>query len=336
MAFPSKSACCPPDDSRTWKLEVGFLTTSRGPKSLIATLAATIALLTVMVMPASAITNGTADGTAHPGVGQLLFYVPDYPSSTFADPGGWFNCSGTLVSGTIVLTAGHCTYGVGLGGEPTTASGGSGGTDVWVSFEEASDYTMLAPSSGFASNAARYQSWSAALDASPKWTRGTAFPHDSYIDAAFFLYDLGVVQLSSPMTGYPTASIAPLGHLDTLDQPKGRSRFTAVGYGLEKVLPWGAWGGDTRRQADVMLVNKTGVFGLGEGIAAVFSNNNGKAHQGGTCYGDSGGPVFEKGTLTIVAVNSFGVTPNCTGNGGGYRVDQPDDHAFLAKFGIAP
>jgi hypothetical protein len=312
---------------------------SRRPKSLVATLAAIIALLTVMVMPASAITNGQPDGGAHPQVGQLLFYVPDYPFSRYGpeDPGGWFNCSGTLISGTLVLTAGHCTYAVGLEGVETTSTGGSGGNDVWVNFSEFPDYSMLQPSGSFSSNAERYASWSAALDASSAWIRGSAYPHESYIDAAFYLYDLGMVELtvSVPLAEY--ARIAPLGHLDTLAHPKGQSRFTAVGYGLEYIRPVGLLGGDSRRTAEVMLVDSTGVFGLGSGIAAIFSNNNGKAHQGGTCYGDSGGPVFAKGTLTIVAVNSFGVTPYCTGNGGGYRVDQPDDHTWLWNaFGVGP
>jgi hypothetical protein len=37
-----------------------------------------------------------------------------------------------------------------------------------------------------------------------------------------------------------------------------------------------------------------------------------------------------------VAVTSFGYSPNCTGVGGAYRLDQPDDLAFLAGFGITP
>ena len=32
-----------------------------------------------------------------------------------------------------------------------------------------------------------------------------------------------------------------------------------------------------------------------------------------------------------VAVNSYGVPPNCTGGDGAYRIDQPDDVAWLAQ-----
>ncbi len=51
--------------------------------------------------------------------------------------------------------------------------------------------------------------------------------------------------------------------------------------------------------------------------------------QGGTCSGDSGGSFFLNDTNQIVAVNSFGVPPNCTGNDGAYRIDQPDDYYWL-------
>ena len=71
-------------------------------------------------------------------------------------------------------------------------------------------------------------------------------------------------------------------------------------------------------------------------MAAKFSNNNGEPHQGGTCFGDSGGPIFVKGTTTITAVNSFGISDTCTGSTGGYRLDQPDDLAFYATFGVTP
>ena len=35
-------------------------------------------------------------------------------------------------------------------------------------------------------------------------------------------------------------------------------------------------------------------------------------------------------------MTSWGQSPNCGGKGGAYRLDQPDDQAFLAGFGITP
>ena len=49
--------------------------------------------------------GGVPDAGAHPYVGQLLFYDPTAIDARFDDPGGWFNCPGTLVSPTVVVTA---------------------------------------------------------------------------------------------------------------------------------------------------------------------------------------------------------------------------------------
>ncbi|MGI5290374.1 S1 family peptidase [Nonomuraea polychroma] len=51
--------------------------------------------------PASAITNGSPDGDAHPEVGALV--------GDKANPDGtWSYCTGTLISPTVFLTAAHC------------------------------------------------------------------------------------------------------------------------------------------------------------------------------------------------------------------------------------
>jgi hypothetical protein len=85
-----------------------------------------------------------------------------------------------------------------------------------------------------------------------------------------------------------------------------------------------------------MLVNLNGVFGTGKGTSAKFSNDNGQAHQGGTCFGDSGGPILRAGSNVVVAVNSFGTSQTCAGSTGAYRMDQQDDLDFLASFGVTP
>ncbi|HEX4733515.1 MAG TPA: trypsin-like serine protease [Thermoleophilaceae bacterium] len=58
----------------------------------------------ILVAPASAITDGTADGNGHPNVGGLV------ADQVYSD-GTWIYCSGTLVSPTVFLTAAHCAEG---------------------------------------------------------------------------------------------------------------------------------------------------------------------------------------------------------------------------------
>jgi hypothetical protein len=294
--------------------------------------AAVGALLLAPSTPAQAIVGGTPDGGEHPFVGQLLFYVPDAVDPRFNDPGGWFNCTGTLIDSTTVVTAGHCTYAVGFeGAEP--ADPREGGTDAWFSVLEAPDYSILPPSSTFVpdGNDARYDTWSAALDASPTWyeTEST-FTHPEYVDSQFLLHDVGVVKLSEPIVLPEYGTLPEVDYLDTYysKQAKQRGLFESVGYGLEDSSPKSSFGGDTRRKVDRRLVSFKGAHGLKD-IAVVFSHS-----KGGTCFGDSGGPTFDITTddiasqNIIVAVTSFGMNYNCNASGS-YRIDQPDDLAFI-------
>ena len=70
-------------------------------------LAAVVGLTAALafVTPAGAITNGGPDGNGHPEVGALL------AQQAFPD-GTWEECTGTLISPTVFLTAEHCDEGV--------------------------------------------------------------------------------------------------------------------------------------------------------------------------------------------------------------------------------
>src|SRR5215213_10445714 len=65
------------------------------------TVAAVLALVLIVALPASAITFGEPDGNAHPFVGSMVLRIPD--------EGVFQWCSGTLIASNVFMTASHCT-----------------------------------------------------------------------------------------------------------------------------------------------------------------------------------------------------------------------------------
>ncbi len=104
-----------------------------------------------------------------------------------------------------------------------------------------------------------------------------------------------------------------------------------MGYGLQRVKP--------QQQAD--LVRYRGVVelvnlrsALTDGYNLHYTNNpgEGRGGPGGTCFGDSGGPVLYDNTNIVVADNSFVLNSICKGAGFGYRVDIESSLDFVRTF----
>ena len=268
-----------------------FEATKFSAKKRFAVLASICAAVLAIVVPISAITYGEIDGNRHPAVLLLLMDVGGAPA---------YRCSGTLISPTVFLTAGHCT------GEPGEFSGMRVFTESNVQNGN-NNYPFAGP------NSIEALTWSA---------------HPLFTEAQFFLHDVGVVVLQKPLKlkagGY---GVLPTeGELDSL-QPRSSTIFTSVGYGLQRVNPVFVTAEKIRMLAQPHLIQiNTGFTG---GFSLLLSNN---ASTGGTCFGDSGGPNY-LGTSNVVAgVTSFGLNGSCGGTGGVFRLDKADVLDFVKSF----
>lgn len=259
-----------------------------------------VALLTslALMVPAGAITFGGPDGDDHPFVGTLLFVQNGV---------GFYSCTGTLLSPTVMLTAGHCVE-----------ESGNVNDVTYVRFDEnaldgISDYPSL-------------QDW---LDA--EWILAASVtPHPQYDDYAEFpfTYDVGLVNLSEPVVLSEYGQMPSLGLLDDVLAQKGNSGnwWTAVGYGVQGVLNPFA-GDDYARYRSTTRLIEVKSFNTGPGASAKFTNHPGNG-AGGTCFGDSGGPLFYQDTNVIGAIVSWGITP-CIGVDFQFRVDTSIAQDFI-------
>ena len=261
-------------------------------KTLIALVAVLAAA--VVALPASAITDGSPDGDAHPYVGLMV--------AQDGDGNPLWRCSGTLISPTLFLTAGHCT-------EAPAAH-----VEIWFD----TDVQSGIPANGYPLTG----------EAS-----GTPYTHPQYDPNAFYLHDLGVVVLDEPVVASTYGALPSLDQLDALKSGKVKQDtfFTAVGYGLQKAFPDAASWKDVALRVRMvshprLIQINTGYTGDG---SMILSNN---ANTGGTCFGDSGGPNFLGDSNVVAGVTSFGKNGTCAGQGGVYRVDRADDLDWLATF----
>lgn len=261
---------------------------------IVFTLAMMLAVATAGLSLAA--TYGEPDGNGHPYVGMVLFYNADWDYM--------WRCSGTLISPTVFLTAGHCTFG------PTYARVlfDSDLSQISFPYPDCGPYTC-------------YQ--------------GTPVPHPAYDDFATFpnTSDVGVVTFEEPIEMASYGALAPLGTLDEALANNLRKDIIirTVGYGLQEVKPnYSAL--RVRYTSTSMLVNLGNA--LTDGFNVQTSNNPSVVNgRGGSCSGDSGGPLFyPEGSNQVVAVVSFGMNGNCKGQDWSYRMDIPNAQDFILPF----
>jgi hypothetical protein len=121
---------------------------------------------------------------------------------------------------------------------------------------------------------------------------------------------------------------------DTLSGLAGDQRFASVGYGAQLVT---SGPGGKIHYADIRYV-ATGTLNSVT-PAWLRISQNASTGNGGTCYGDSGGPNFlgagASETNIIAATTITGDTP-CRSTNVDYRLDTPSARAFLGQYVTLP
>jgi trypsin len=277
----------------------------------VALVLAALAVSLGTVGTAWAITGGELDGDAHPNVAMIVFYQPD----------GRFRCSATLVSPTVLVTAAHCTDGV-LGKTIVTFDSVAPATSPRAADDTGDGISEV----GYAAPVAG-------------WFTGTPHAHPLWDGELQLndLHDAGVVVLDEPYDGATPATLPPRNYLDGLANGKGglnKETFTLVGYGVFFEKP--AEG----PQKPISISDRTRRFvdAVGQNVTSqtlkLAENEKDSRAGGGSCFGDSGGPVFHNGLL--VGDTSFGASQFCRSFGGYYRLDTDDARSFLDDYVAVP
>ena len=257
---------------------------------------------------ADAITGNFVDDFGHDYVGLVVFYTDDDPVSATHDP---FNgrCTGTLISATVMVTAGHCTEGAEFG-RVYFQQAVAPNYDPTEFFRRGGDTNTGYPYTG-----GRQPTLSRTFSVADNF---------GFHDFEGFpdIRDVGVVVLDEPYRppsgqfGLLPAAGAVTSYI--YGKKKQDVRFTASGYGLSDTTPV-PLNLRERLMAPSYLINDHSANTDG---FTIQTTANASQSKGGTCSGDSGGPIFIEGSRIIAAVNSFGQNARCRGVDFSYRLDR--------------
>jgi len=222
-------------------------------------------------------------------------------------------CSGTLISPTVFLTASHCTvfYENDLAPRGFTA---------FVSFDNpipfgnlTSQRTNLIPVTRVVTN--------------PNFNQSQSNPGDIAV----------LLVRDRDTRGIVPATLPPAGLLDQLAAQNGLQNavFTPVGYGLQNRVV----GGGVPFFQDMNPVPRMYASSSFNALNQAFLrlSQNPSIGNGGTCFGDSGGPNFfnYNGTRLLAAITITGDAV-CRSTNVTYRLDINSSRNFLAPYVTLP
>lgn len=259
-----------------------------------------VLLALLVAAPAQAITYGfDDDGSRVPAHENVGSLVGIHTPS-----GAYFSlCSGTLVASDLFLTAAHCV--VGLPPELKVAG-------VSFGFEPSGPPEFEPADDGIV-------------------------PHPEFPGPASDPHDLAIIVLDQGTNGIEPAELPALNQFTTMSRKNGLrgQQFTAVGYGAQERQHTPGTGAPEFGDGGTRMFAISTFRALND--AWLRLSQNPSTGNGGTCYGDSGGPNFlgagdgERDVIAAVTVTGDTV---CRATNVVYRLDTPGAQEFLAMFGL--
>jgi hypothetical protein len=165
------------------------------------------------------------------------------------------------------------------------------------------------------------------VDGDPVY-RGTFHADPAHPGPTSDPHDIAVVVLDNPVKRITPALLPRAGSLSGLSSTQ---QFTSVGYGAYEVTS--EPGGHQYLYDDVRMVATGTLNSINPSWLRVSMNPS--TGNGGTCYGDSGGPNF-LGMTQVVAATTITGDAVCRSTNVDYRLDTPSARAFLQQYVALP
>ena len=253
------------------------------------------------------ITGDWIEDTEHPYVGLIVFYNAD---GTFLQ-----RCSGSLISPTKFVTAGHCV----------DAAAGVVSARVYFQQGAGANFnpnTGVDPVTGYPTTCAGGTLGTLCATSSRLYNYGfdnfVSFPNT---------YDAGVVILDQPITLPKYGQLPAAGVLESVGQGRKNTLFTVSGYGMTLKVNVHAKLSNVSFRERLMAQSSLVDFDRNQWTDGYNLQTQGNGNsRGGTCSGDSGGPVILGGASSnvIVGITSFVKNELCRGPDYAYRIDRQE------------